>query len=424
MRITHSTRRELRRRNAACLPAILLSMPLAWPALAQQPAQAIATEHHESATLPTTHEPAAVTASTTQPQSLEITAGGIALRFGGFAKLDFIQDFDFVGNEDQFKVNSIPVAGDPNALLGGSTNLSARQTRFTVDVTSDAGDGALHAYVEGDFFGSGNSFRMRHGYGEWNGLLAGQTWTTFQDISARPFTLDYEGPDSEFFVRQALIRYTAKLANGLEWAVAAEDPDSQVTATGGLAGQGRSEFPDLVARVRADRPWGHLQVAGIARQLRFVSNDGTVDETESGFGLNLSGSYRMPGSDVVMAHLGFGTGIGRYIESFGGTGSDAVLTPAGSLEALDAWAWVLGYTHHWNPILSSTASIGAAEIDNDPSQGAAAIKSARSAHVNLVLNASQRILIGGELMWGERENFDGTDGDATRLQVSVQYSFR
>lgn len=412
-------------RSGSRLFLVLLPLLLAWPTLAQQQPAPTAATRHEAATLPTTHDPAAAeTASDPQAQSLQITAGGIDLRFGGFAKLDFIQDFDFVANEDQFKVNAIPVATDPSALLGGITNLSARQTRFTLDVKSDAGGGALHAYVEGDFFGAGNSFRMRHGYGEWNGLLAGQTWTTFQDISARPFTLDYEGPDSEFFVRQALLRYTSKLANGMEWAVAAEDPDSQVTAAGGLAGQGRSEWPDLVARVRADRPWGHVQVAGIARQLRFVSNDGAVDETTGGYGLNLSGSYKMPGSDVVMGHVGFGTGIGRYIESFGGTGSDAVLTPTGSLEALDAWAWVLGYTHHWNQLLSSTASIGAAEIDNRPDQGPAAIKSAQSAHVNLVFNVSQQVLIGGELMWGERENNDGTDGDATRLQVSVQYSFR
>jgi hypothetical protein len=399
-------------------------MALAWPALAQQSPATSAQEHHEAGTLPTTHRPPDTRPAAAEPESLAITAGGIDLRFGGFAKLDFIQDFDFVGNEDQFKVSSIPVDGDPNALLGGSTNLSARQTRFTLDVTSDAGDGPMHAYVEGDFFGSGNSFRLRHGYGEWNGLLAGQTWTTFQDISARPFTLDYEGPDSEIFVRQAMIRYTAPLANGGEWAVAAEDPDSQVSTTGGVTGQGRSEWPDIVARVRLDREWGHVQVAGIVRQLRFVSNDGAIDESAGGYGLNLSGSYKLIGNDVVMGHLGFGSGVGRYIESFGGTGSDAVLTTAGSLEALDAWAWVLGYTHHWNRILSSTASFGIAEIDSDPAQAATAIKSAQSLHVNLVFNAGQRVLIGGELMWGERENNDGSDGDATRLQISVQYNFR
>ena len=404
---------------------ILLLFPFAGPAIAQQGAAGGAEEHHETTSLPTTHEtPESATTTKSEPQSLEITAGGINLRFGGFVKLDFIQDFDYVGNQDQFKVNSIPVDGDPNALLGGSTNLSARQTRFTMDVSSDADNGRMRAYVEGDFFGSGNSFRLRHGYGEWNGLLAGQTWTTFQDISARPFTLDYEGPDSEIFVRQAMIRYTATLADGIEWAVAAEDPDSQVTALGGVTGQGRSELPDIVGRVRLNRQWGHVQVGGIVRQLRFVSNDGAVDDTTGGYGLNVSGSYKGFGSNVLMGHVAFGSGIGRYIESFAGTDSDGVLTAGGSLKALDAWAWVLGYTHHWTHTLSSTASYGTAEIDNVSGQAPTAIKSAKSFHANLVYNASQRVVIGGELMWGEREDNDGADGDATRLQISVQYKFR
>jgi len=400
--------------------AVLVSLPAA----AQQGAAAGAEEHHESATLPTTHvAQREQDASGTALQSLEFRSGDIRIRFGGFAKVDFIQDFDFVGNEDQFKVNSIPVDGDPDSLLGGGTNVSARQTRFTLDLNSGAGDDAVHAYVEGDFFGSGNSFRLRHGYGEWKGLLGGQTWTTFQDITARPFTLDYEGPDSEVFVRQAMIRYTSQTAGGNEWAVALEDPSVQVATAGGPSGTGRGELPDLVARYRFDRPWGHAQFAGIVRQLRFVSDDGALDETTGAYGVNLSGSYKI-GGDVLMGHVAFGSGIGRYIESFGGTNSDAVVTSAGSLEALDAWAWTLGYTHHWTNTLSSTASIGAAEVDNEPGQSGDAIKSASSVHINLVHNAGKRVVIGGELMWGERENNDGASGDATRLQVSLQYKFR
>ena len=406
------------------LLAVSLVTTIALPASAQQTSASGSTVHHEADTLPITHRADETSPSASEPQSLEINAGGIAVRFGGFVKLDFIQDFDFVGNADQFKVASIPVDGDPNSLLGGSTNLSARATQFNMDIRGDTGNGVVRAYVEGDFFGSDNSFRLRQGYGEWNGLLAGQTWSTFQDITARPFTLDYEGPDSEFFVRQPMIRYTRTMANGLEWAVAAEDPDSQVSTAGGIAGQGRSEFPDLVARVRVDRQWGHAQAAAIGRQLRFVSNDGAIDETATGFGLNLSGSVKVLGANSVMGHVGFGSGIGRYIESFGGTGSDALLTTSGSLEPIDAWATVLGYLHHWNDRLNSTFSASTAELDNEAGQGGSAIKSAQSVHANLAYSPSSRILVGVELMWGERENNDGAKGDASRLQVTIQYKFR
>jgi hypothetical protein len=281
----------------------------------------------------------------------------------------------------------------------------------------------VHAYLETDFFGSGNSLRLRHGYGEWKGVLGGQTWTTFQDITTRPFTLDYEGPDSEIFVRQAMLRYTATTSNGHEWAVAAEDPTVQVATVGAVSGEGRGELPDIVARYRFNRQRGHVQVAGIVRQLRFVSDDGSLAETTDGYGLNLSGSHRF-GADELMGHVGFGSGIGRYVESFSGTNSDAVLTTGGSLEALDVWSWTLGYKHQWTSTLSSTASYGMAEIDNDPAQSANAIGSTSSAHLNLVYDAGKRVVIGGELMWGERQNSNEVSGDATRLQVSMQYNFR
>jgi hypothetical protein len=90
--------------------------------------------HHEAASEPVTgkkgQEP-------TEPQGffdkpLKIKGTNIQIQFGGFAKVDFMYDFYPIGNADQFKVNSIPVDGDPEAALGSSTNISAKQTRLRV----------------------------------------------------------------------------------------------------------------------------------------------------------------------------------------------------------------------------------------------------------------------------------------------------
>lgn len=382
--------------------------------------------HHEAASIPVTHNKGQDSLETngTADQPLMIKWADTQVQFDGFVKVDFMYDSDPIGNADQFKVNSIPVDGDPDAELGGSTNISAKQTRLDVDVRSDTSVGLIRAYVEGDFFGSGNSFRMRHAYGEWNGLLGGQTWSTFQDISARPFTLDYEGPDSEVFVRQPQIRYTGTLSEQFEWAVAVEDPDSQIAAPAGVSGSGRSEFPDIPAHFRFKPNWGHVQVGAILRQLRFVSDGGVIDDSTVGYGVNLSGKLNLAKSDAVMGHVAFGKGIGRYIEAFNGTDSDAVLTPSGEVEALDAWAMVLGYTHHWNDQFNSTISGGFAEIDNDSGQPDDAINRIHSGHLNLVYSPIRLLSLGGELMYGKRENKNGADGDAVRLQFSIQYKFR
>jgi hypothetical protein len=189
--------------------------------------------HHEAASEPIAGKKAI---QESEPKGVfdtpvKIGGTGITLKFGGFAKVDFIQDFDPIGNPDKFQTNSIPVEGDPDAGLGGSNNISARQTRFSVDGRGDTSTGMVRVYIEGDFFGDSNAFRLRHGYGEWKGVLGGQTWTTFQDIKARPFTLDYEGPDTEIFVRQPMIRYTGTPRDAVEWSVAVEDPSSQISVT-------------------------------------------------------------------------------------------------------------------------------------------------------------------------------------------------
>lgn len=406
--------------------SLLLALPVSSVAAqSQQSQEAGPPPHHEADSEPVvgkssqsaTAEPAGVF------KPIEISEG-VTLQFGGFAKVDYMQDLDPIGNPDQFKVSSIPVETDPDSALGGSNNVSARQTRLSFDVRADEAAGGLHVYVEGDFFGSGNAFRMRHGYGEWGGLLAGQTWTTFQDISARPFTLDYEGPDSEVFVRQPMIRFTGTPSENLEWSVAVEDPDSQLTVASDFAGSGRNELPDIPARVRIKSKRGHLQVAGLLRQIRFVSDDGSVKESTTGYGINVSGKAMVLKRGAIMGHVGYGSGIGRYIESFGGESSDGVLRSDGTLDALDAWAFVLGYSHPWSERWHSTFSGGQAGVDNDPAQPSSSIKSARSAHANLVYSPNRPVLIGAEVIWGQRENHDGAKGEAVRLQFSIQYKFR
>ncbi|MEQ9562083.1 MAG: DcaP family trimeric outer membrane transporter [Woeseiaceae bacterium] len=410
---------EPRLARPASFAACLVGTSMAFAANADE------APHHEAQSQPETHKTAEVPAEKPAPKALEINAGGVSLQFGGFVKLDMMQDLDPIGNENQFKVNSIPVSTSSSSQQGGSNHFTVDATRFTLDVHGTEGPATgIRAYVEGDFYGSGNSFRIRHAYGEWNGLLAGQTWSTFQDISARPFTLDYEGPDGEIFVRQPMIRYTRQVSSAMQWAVAVEEADSQITVTGGANGSGRSELPDITGNLRLTNSLGHIQVGGLVRQLRYVSSDGSVDETTAGYGLNLSGSANVLGGDAIMGQVAFGSGMSRYIEAFSGTNSDAVITAANDLEALDAWTVVLGYTHHWNSKFNSTISAAVSELDDIATQPGSAIKSIEAAYLNLVYKPFSQFMVGGEFMWGERENFNGDTGDAVRLQLSMQYSFQ
>jgi hypothetical protein len=355
------------------------------------------------------------------PASFKIPGTDVSISIGGYVKVDFIQDFKAMGNVDDFQVNSIPAEGTTAAAQSGQTNIHARETRFNLDVRSDSPAGRFRAFVEGDFFGSGNAFRLRHGFGEIGPLLGGQTWTTFMDISARPLTIDFEGPDGEAFVRQAMIRFTHSLAPNWTVAVAAEDPTPQFVVPSGLSGAVRSNVPDIPGYVRYQQPRGHVQFAGLVRQLRFDSSEQDGNESTTGWGANATFSVKTIGNDALQGQFLIGEGTARYIESFGGQNVDAVLSTTGELSALRSQAGVIGYTHHWNETLRSGIAYSTARLENDSRLSGATIERTQDVRVNLLVSPYKLVDIGGEVLWGRRDNQDGSHGDNWRFQFTTIY---
>src|SRR3990172_8939388 len=70
------------------------------------------------------------------PKSIRIPGTDLALTIGGYAKVDFIQDFSAIGNADDFQTNSIPAEGTDQAAESGRTNIHARETRVNLDLRS------------------------------------------------------------------------------------------------------------------------------------------------------------------------------------------------------------------------------------------------------------------------------------------------
>jgi hypothetical protein len=343
------------------------------------------------------------------------------LKFGGYVKVDFIQDFDPIGNPFQFKTDAIPVEGTLSATQSGQTTIHARETRFTLTLLEDTPKGKFKAYIEGDFYGDNNAFRIRHAFGEFGHFLGGQTWTTFMDISARPRSLDYEGPDAEIFVRQAMIRWTHPLSPQWKLAVAAEMPGSQFVTATGLQGSARSNMPDLPAFLRYETTRAHFQVAGILRQIRFDGQGGSPDVSTMGFGGNVSFRVNTAGKSGLMGQFAFGKGIGRYIESLNGQNADAVFTSDNNLEALNARAAVLGYEQHWNPTLQTTIAFAVANLDENTLLSSSTIKQTQDGRVNLIWSPYQKMDIGGEVLYGLRKNQNDAEGEAWRFQFSMIY---
>ena len=354
------------------------------------------------------------------PKSISIPGTDASFSIGGYAKVDLIQDFDSIGDAYEFKTNTIPVAGAAASDLSGRTTIHARETRINLEFRA-----AKHfrAFVEGDFFGDKNAFRLRHAYGEFGRLLGGQTWSTFQDISARPLTVDFEGPDAEVFVRQAMLRFTQPLGKSAHWALAVENPSPDITVPSGESGVVQSNVPDFVTHLRFSGKKGHVQLGGLLRKLRFDGEGASADVSATGWGVHGSFNVKPFGKDELMGQVVYGEGIAHYIEALSGQGSDAVFGSGGGLEALPVTSGVIGFTHHWSATLRSGVSYAIADLENDGVQGGSALSRCQDFRVNLFYTPYRLVDVAVEALWGRRDNKDGSHGEAWRGQLAAIYRF-
>ena len=149
-----------------------------------------------------------------------------------------------------------------NGGEGENSRLHSRESRLNLDLRGPAGSRTPQLFFETDFYGSGNTLRLRQAYGRYRGLLAGQTWSTFVDETNIPPTIDFESPVAIAFVRQAQIRWTQPLGNGASLAAAVEEADPEIVQPAGVMGSQEDPFSDLVAHLRCERDRGHVQMSG------------------------------------------------------------------------------------------------------------------------------------------------------------------
>ena len=373
----------------------------------------------------------------------------------GFAQIDAIQDFDRVNPdwEAALRPSRIPTS-EGQFGSDGQTILSVRQSRLGVRADGEIAGRDYEARVEFDLFGVGadagqTTFRLRHAYGSWGPILAGQTNTLWMDIDLFPNIVEYWGPPGMVFLRNPQVRFTFLDNDNWRAAVALELPSDDIDPGAirlidpELATNLRSneELPDLTAMVRYGGDWGHILIGGIARKIGF-DTVGTPDNeptgSEFGWGVNAAGVFKW---SIATFRLGvvYGEGIATYMNDGGmDLAPSAALIPVPPIfpppplpplnQILEAEAVpLLGITAYidfqWTDELSSAIGYSFTEVDNTNFQEATAFHKGEYASVNLLWAPDPRILTGGELQWGRRTDNDGAQGDDLRIQFSFKLSF-
>ncbi len=119
--------------------------------------------------------------------------------------------------------------------------------------------------------------------------------------------------------------------------------------------------------------------------------------------------------------MGVCGGVGRGCGLVSGKAS-GVITEDG-LDLSPAWFAYAGFNHYWSKSLNSTISTHWTETDLSEFSSDDTIRRAGSFHANLIWFPYSRISTGIEYMWGVRENKNGIEGTASRVQFMAKFKF-
>ncbi|MHA1529027.1 MAG: DcaP family trimeric outer membrane transporter [Alphaproteobacteria bacterium] len=371
----------------------------------------------------------AVITSGKSPGSFVLPGSDTTITVYGYVKADLIYDVN-EGNADVFIPEGITTSGKDESRF----RAHARQTRFGIKTSTPTDMGPLKTHFEGDFFGSGGnqifsnstSFRLRHAFGSVGGLLAGQTWSNFMPIESYPSTIDFNGPAGLTFIRQAQVRYTAPIGDGLTISGSIENSEFNGRAADGTVfGEGRGgiglnagidKAPDFTVALRYRDDWGLVKLAGLGR---FLGSPNDQGDDDFGWGIGLSGNAKLwPGGKVVGSFL-YGDGVGRYL--INGFGQDAFVDEDGDVHTIEAFGGAVQVRQQLNDEFAVALAYGRSE-SNDSQRGSD-LDNVNTVHASLFWSPVERLTFGGEVIWGNREDADGSDDSAVRLQTSVQVNF-
>jgi hypothetical protein len=350
----------------------------------------------------------------------------------GFAQLDYVQAFQGVDPNWVAALRPSRIATD-SATYGTSpeATLSVRQSRLGAYATAPVGGDELHTALEFDYFGVGKdegqtTIRLRHAYGEWGSLLAGQTNSVFMDGDIFPNMIEYWGPAGMVLYRQPQLRFSP-IRGASTLAFALERPGT-VIDPGALPGtfESHSPLPDLTAHYRFSLSRGHVQLAGIARDLGYRST-GAAEARKGnvlGWGLHASSVATLPlgGASSATLRLSavYGHGIANYMND-GGT--DIAPTSGGGFEAQPLLGTVGFVDLALGPLLGASVGYSFTQVQNTSGQAPTAFHRGDYASATLTCTPRANVLTGVSYTWGHRTNFDGATGTDQRAQLTVKYSF-
>ena len=364
---------------------------------------------------------AAVLGVAGQAGAVSFTAGDYDMAVYGYARLNASYDIDSNQALSTRSGSYAGLAGNDDAA-DGHFGADAFQSRLGVKATSPEG---VMVNLEGDFRGSGGGvLRLRHAYGSYMGVLAGQTWSNFNSFVGNTSTLDFDSlpGNAGFQSRRAQMRYTT---GPLSFSL--EEPTSSFVTTAANDVQ-KDSMPALTARLEDSADGLSYSAAVLAHQVGY--DDGTNDESSFGFGAFLSAKMAVTDMITIQGNVSYSDGANSYLyrsgENFGA--ASAYVDGNGDVETISGYGATIGTGINLGGGRSINVGYGMVEVDWDDAE-ADGIAVADQSETNSAIMANYKwspvknVMMGVEYQFLSRENVDGTDGDASRILFASQYNF-
>ena len=259
------------------------------------------------------------------------------------------------------------------------------------------------------------------------------------DPDVFPNSIEYWGPNGMVFFRNVQLRWTPWQKGDSNFMIALERPGAsadQGVYAGRIELRGRqrraSRCPDLSAHFRYAKDWGHVQIAGIVREMKWDDlNDDQFDLTGSatGWGINLSTNLKLA-KHVFRGSVAYGDGVENYL-------NDAPVdvgiqnnfsnprTPVVG-KALPILGIVAFLDLNWNDEVDEHGRLLArGHRQHRRPGGLARSRRASTRWRTCSTTRPPNVFLGPEIQWGKRENFrDGFTSDDVRIQFSAKYNFK
>ena len=352
-----------------------------------------------------------------QAGAVSFDAGGWNTSVYGYARLNAVYDIDEdVGSTTQSgNFSMINTGAAENNEATGYFDADAVQSRIGVKTTSPEG---VTFNIEGDF--RNGTLRLRHGYGSYNGVLAGQTWSNYNSFVGNTATLDFDSlPGTAGYQgRTAQLRYT----------ISAEDPQSSLYGDAAVQAAKKDGMPTFTIRLEDKAGGMSYSAAALAHQVGY--DTGTNDESAFGFGAFVAAKMQI--TDMIDIHgaLNYSDGANSYLWRSGDNyfGSDAYIGANGDVETIAGYAGSIGTGINLGGGRSINIGYGMTTMDwDDAEDDGLAVGGETETNSAIMANYKwtpvKNVMMGVEYQYLKTEQVNGDDGDANRLMFAAQYNF-